>query len=76
VLHLHPAKIATFLEKLTRIERRKRKIYFSKNFKKSLPDKKEVVLLHPLNERIAKQKKEHVPRHIELTAVLREILKQ
>jgi hypothetical protein len=32
VLHLHPAKCATFLEKLTRIERRKRKIIFQKNF--------------------------------------------
>ena len=62
-----------------------RKIYFPKNFSKSLPDKIKDVLLHPLWEtsdgwnlkRLRPLKKaEHVPRHIELTAVLRAILKQ
>ena len=38
-------------------------------------DKKEVVLLHPLWETSDKQIR-HVPRHIELTAVLKEISKQ
>ena len=76
MLHLHPAKRATFLEKLDRILRRKEKKFFKKNFTKSLPDKKELLLLHPLTERLARKKIRHVPRHIELTAVLREILKQ
>jgi len=34
-----------------------------------LPEQKEMLLLHPLNERMATQKDKHVPRHIELTAV-------
>jgi len=34
-----------------------------------LPDKKEVVLLHPLTERLVKIREENVHRHIELTAV-------
>jgi len=40
-----------------------------------LPDRKEVVLLHPLTDRLAKRKEENVPRHIELTAVFRRDLK-
>jgi len=87
VLHLHPAKRATFLEKLTRKLRRRRKIYFSKNFTKSLPVKKDFVTFAPANRktstevkttiyRVSLKKVRHVPRHIELTAVLREILKQ
>jgi hypothetical protein len=39
-----------------------------KYFKFFLRVKKKVVLLHPLNERIATQKRRHVHRHIELTA--------
>jgi hypothetical protein len=54
-----------------------KKIFFKKTFQKACQLKKKLLLLHPLTERLAKQKKEeHVPRHIELTAVLREILKQ
>jgi predicted solute-binding protein len=49
---------------------------------KTLARLKEVVLLHPLRETDTvsqtrrKKQEEHVPRHIELTAVLREILRQ
>jgi hypothetical protein len=57
MLPLHPAKRATFLEKLTRIERRKKKNIFQKNFSKRLPEQKELLLLHPLNERMARQKR-------------------
>jgi hypothetical protein len=42
-----------------------------------LPVKKEVATFAPANREVIETKKEeHVPRHIELTAVLREILKQ
>ena len=85
MLDLHPAKRGKFIEKLTRLVRKEWKIYFQKNFPKSLPDKIKDVLLHPLWEtsevlnlkrfRLIKEA-EHVPRHIELTAVLRAILKQ
>jgi len=47
MLHLHPAKRATIFEKLTRIARRKRKNYFSKNFSKSLPEQKELFTFAP-----------------------------
>jgi hypothetical protein len=48
---------------------------FQKISKKHLRDWKEVVLLHPLRETCyrdwgEKKQEEHVPRHIELTAVL------
>ena len=46
------------------------KIYFQKRFKKACEKRKSFVLLHPLIERLAyKKQEEHVPRHIELTAV-------
>jgi len=48
MLHLHPAKRGKFIEKLERLIRKKQKIYFQKNFPKSLPDKIKDVLLHPL----------------------------
>jgi len=41
----------------------------------SCEKQKEVLVLHPLWE-TSEDKKKHVRRHIELTAVLREILKQ
>ncbi|MGO4906398.1 hypothetical protein, partial [Flavobacterium sp. W20_MBD1_R3] len=56
--------------------------YLKKNFKFFLSVKKKVVLLHPLRETLkqelkgVKKREEYVPRHIELTAVLREILRQ
>jgi hypothetical protein len=48
MLHLHPAKRAMFFEKLERLLKKETKIYFQKNFSKSLPDKIKDVLLHPL----------------------------
>ena len=70
MLHLHPAKWATFLEKLTRIPKRKEKIFFKKTFQKSLPERKDFVTFAPANRKTGTQKKvRHVPRHIELTAV-------
>jgi hypothetical protein len=55
---------------------------FQKNFQKHLRETKELYFYLPLqntrhcesNE--TKKQEEHVPRHIELTAVLREILRQ
>ena len=77
MLPLHPAKRATFLEKLTRIERRKKKKYFSKKLFKTLARTKRIATFAPAKRKNGETKKEeHVPRHIELTAVLREILKQ
>jgi hypothetical protein len=39
MLHLHPAKRATFLEKLViRIRKEGEKLFFKKNFSKRLPD--------------------------------------
>ena len=66
---MHPAKLATFIERLERIREKKLKNYFSKTFQKALPVKKELLLLHPLTERLVRKKIRHVPRHIELTAV-------
>jgi hypothetical protein len=40
-----------FLEKLALELREEEKIYFSKNFSKLLPSKKELLLLHPLTQR-------------------------
>ena len=57
------------------MKRRKRKNIFQKNFSKSLPEQKELLLLHPLTERLARKKIRHVPRHIELTAVFKRDLK-
>jgi len=51
MLHLHPAKQITFLEKLELELIEEEKNYFSKNFSKLLPSKKELLLLHPLTER-------------------------
>jgi hypothetical protein len=51
MLHLHPAKQITFLEKLALELREEEKIYFSKNFSKLLPSKKELLVLHPLTKR-------------------------
>ena len=65
-------KGAKFLSILSEL---KKKVFFLKNFQIDLRDKKEVVLLHPLWE-ISEKIIRHVPRHIELTAVLREISKQ
>ena len=49
---------------------------FKKKFQIFLPVKKELLLLHPLWETTkgGKNKEEYVPRHIELTAVLTEML--
>jgi hypothetical protein len=49
-LLLHPAKSATFLEKLIRKREESEKIIFQKNFKNFLPVRKELLLLHPLRE--------------------------
>ena len=51
-------------------------LFFKKTFQKACQLKKKLLLLHPLTERLVRKQEEHVPRHIELTAVLREILKQ
>ena len=40
-----------------------------------MPEQKELLLLHPLTERLANNKIRHVPRHIELTAVFKRDLK-
>ena len=57
------------------------KIYFQKTFKKACQKQKILLLLHPLREtRIViietRKKEDYVPRHIELTAVLTEMLEQ
>jgi hypothetical protein len=64
------------------MERKKTKV-FKKLSKNTCEIEKEVVLLHPLREtrrhcesNEVKKQEEHVPRHIELTAVLREISRQ
>ena len=46
---MHPAKSATFLDKLMRKREENEKLIFSKkNFKNFLPVKKKLLLLHPL----------------------------
>ena len=69
--------MATIFEKLISNNEKKGRIYFSKKtFQKACWLKKKLLLLHPLTERLVRKQEEYVPRHIELTAVLREILKQ
>ena len=79
---MHPAKRATFLEILLR-KREEIEIKFSKkNFKKFLPVTIRSCSFAPASRDTRCELKEvenkirHVPRHIELTAVLREISKQ
>jgi hypothetical protein len=79
---LHPAKHAMIFEILLR-KREEIEIKFSrKNFKKFLPVRNRSCSFAPASRdtrcelKEAKNKIRHVPRHIELTAVLREILKQ
>jgi hypothetical protein len=56
------------------IEKKAKKYFSKKNFTKSLPEKKEFATFAPANRKTSKQKKvRHVPRHIELTAVPKEI---
>jgi hypothetical protein len=82
MLHLHPAKQAEFLDKLIRKREEKENKNFQKNFKNFLPVKKRSCTFAPalkdtrcvLNK--TRKQEEHVPRHIELTAVLKEISKQ
>ena len=64
-----PLKEQRSLKDWQEYQKENEKIIFQKNFSKRLPEQKEMLLLHPLTERLAKQKEEHVPRHIELTAV-------
>jgi hypothetical protein len=79
---LHPAKRATIIEILLRKGEENENKNFQKNFKKFLPVRKRSCSFAPasrdtqcgLNE--TKNKKNNVPRHIELTAVLAEMLKQ
>jgi hypothetical protein len=74
---LHPAKLAKFIEILIRKREESERLIFQKNFKIFLPVKKKLLLLHPLWETTKSEKqKEHVPRHIELTAVSKEISRQ
>ena len=74
---MHPAKSALFLEKLTRIKKRSRKINFSKKLFKTLAREKRIVTFAPANREVdALKRQEHVPRHIELTAVPKEISEQ
>ena len=77
MLSLHPAKRVKFLKKLIRELNRKWKKYFSKKLLKTLARIKRNVTFAPANCKDGEIKKEeYVPRHIELTAVLRAILKQ
>ena len=46
---MHPAKIATLIEMLTRKGKELEEFIFQKNFSKSLPDKKEVTTFAPAN---------------------------
>jgi hypothetical protein len=49
---LHPAKIATFLEKLIRKREEKEKNIFQKNFSKHLPVKKRIATFAAANREV------------------------
>ena len=67
---MHPAKLASSLKNWQEYWEAKEKHFPKKTSQKACQRQKSLLLLHPLTERLAKQKKRHVPRHIELTAVL------
>jgi len=48
ILLLHPAKRVMLFENLTKNIKKIENKIFQKNFKKFLPDKKKLLLLHPL----------------------------
>ena len=58
-LPLHPAKSALFLEKLTRIKKRSRKIYFSKKLFKTLARTKRNVTFAAANREVGKNKEKN-----------------
>jgi len=73
---LHPAKHGKFIERLADKEKKKgMKISEKKTSKNICRFKISFLLLHPLCN-TSETKLKHVRRHIELTAVLREISKQ
>ena len=78
MLHLHPAKHGKFIERLVKLEEKRKRNFLKKNFKKHLPVKNKFSTFAPALRNNSKQHKKeiHVRRHIELTAVLREISKQ
>jgi hypothetical protein len=88
VVSLSDLKGSKFLDRLSKwwrwikAIRKKKKKSFQKTFKKHLRDWKEVVLCTRFERhadtvsQTRRKQEEHVPRHIELTAVLREILRQ
>ncbi|WP_035664803.1 hypothetical protein, partial [Flavobacterium sp. ACAM 123] len=79
---MHRAKHAKFLERLVREDKENEDLHLQKNFKFFLRERKEVTIFAPASRNMfnmfieTKKQEEHVPRHIELTAVLGEILRQ
>ena len=72
---MHPAKYAKLIEKLEGERRKKESKFSKKNFKKLLPFRNKFSTFAPALKHKPNTRR-HVRRHIELTAVLTEMLKQ
>ncbi|PIF31067.1 hypothetical protein CLU81_2061 [Flavobacterium sp. 9] len=73
---MHPAKHGKFIERLVNKEVKRDENFLKKNFKKHLPVRNKFSTFAPALRDKRKEKEIHVRRHIELTAVLTEMLKQ
>jgi len=76
MLHLHPAKHGKFIDRLVRFRRKKEKKFSKKNFEKHLPVRNKFSTFAPALRNKRNKKEIYVRRHIELTAVLTEMLEQ
>ena len=71
-----PQNIGKFIERLVRFEKKRKRNFLKKNFKKHLPVRNKFSTFAPALRNKRNKKEIHVRRHIELTAVLTEMLEQ
>ena len=73
---MHPAKQGKFIDRLVNKRRKRERKIFQKNFKKHLPVRNKFSTFAPALRHTRNKIERHVRRHIELTAVLTEMLEQ
>ena len=71
-----PQNIGKFIDRLVELRRKKEKKFSKKNFKKHLPVRNKFSTFAPALKHKRNKIERHVRRHIELTAVLTEMLEQ
>ena len=73
---MHPANNGKFIDRLVRFRRKRNENFLKKNFKKHLPVRNKFSTFAPALQHKRNKIERHVRRHIELTAVLTEMLEQ